>query len=324
MNKRTTLICLIIGIGLAISISGYYLQKVNAQGQRPEQRPGHQPDGTFVGPDGTHYISQKAFIDAGLRCGTRQDEEADQRGGNGGNSDNARQDGNLQAAATGSVMINVYFHVINNGTDGNISQQMINDQMTVLNNAYAGSGFSFNLVSVDRTTNSSWYTCTPGSVAERRMKQALRQGTADDLNIYTANIGQGLLGWATFPSNYARKSWDDGVVLLYSSLPGGNASPYNLGDTATHEVGHWLGLYHTFQGGCSTNATGGGDLVGDTPAEQSPAYGCPSNRDSCPTIAGKDPITNFMDYTDDSCMFEFSVGQYTRMSSQWATYRANK
>lgn len=224
--------------------------------------------------------------------------------------------------------INVYFHVIRSGSgvsNGDITTQMINDQMNVLNSAFAPWGWSFNLVTTTRTTNSTWYNGCYGS-SETAMKSALRQGSADDLNIYTCNPSGGILGYATFPSSYNSAPSKDGVVLLHSSLPGGTAAPYNLGDTGTHEVGHWMGLYHTFQGGCNRNATSGGDYVADTPAEKSPAYGCPTGRDTCTgtKFPGKDPIENFMDYSDDYCMFQFTSGQDSRMDSMFTAYRYNK
>ncbi|MFY0528312.1 zinc metalloprotease [Archangium gephyra] len=223
-----------------------------------------------------------------------------------------------QARANGSVNFKVYWHVINNGTgiaNGDIPQTQIDNSIAVLNAAYKNTPFTFTLAGVTRTTNSTWYGCAGGG-CETKMKNALRVGGAGDLNVYSNNMGRGLLGWATFPSSYASSPKMDGVVILFSSVPGGTAAPYNQGDTLTHEVGHWVGLYHTFQGGCAEP----GDYVSDTPAEGSAAYGCPTGRDSC-AAAGLDPVTNFMDYTDDACMNTFSAGQANRADSLVAQYR---
>ena len=228
--------------------------------------------------------------------------------------------------ARGGV-INVYFHVINQGSglaNGDIPDSQITAQIAVLNSAFAPTGFTFQLVGTDRTTNAAWYNMSPASIEEAQAKAALRQGTADDLNIYSANPGGGLLGWATFPSSYAANPTDDGIVVLFSSVPGGTATPYNQGDTATHEAGHWFGLYHTFQGRCSDKR---GDFVDDTPAERSPAFGCPVGRDSCTgrqLAFGLDPIQNFMDYTDDACMVEFTGSQDTRMQDLFSLYRLGR
>jgi hypothetical protein len=220
--------------------------------------------------------------------------------------------------------IPVWFHVITAGAEGHVTDAMIRDQMKVMVESFTGrtgapsSGFTFELAGITRTENADWYYMGIGSAIELEAKTALRRGGPETLNIYTVD-GAGYLGWATFPNWYTASPSDDGVILDWRSLPGGGYANYSLGDTATHEVGHWLGLYHTFQYGC----TPFNDFVADTPAERSPAFRCPTGRDTCvgPNNPGLDPIENFMDYTYDACMYLFSPGQIDRMQTAWATYR---
>ncbi len=230
-----------------------------------------------------------------------------------------------QIRKSGSVTVPVYFHVVNKGKgieNGDVPVTMLRAQVDVLNSSYAGATggantpYRFVFAGVDRTTNLAWFGAGPGTKAEREMKTALHVGNAAVLNFYTNNAGGVLLGWATFPWEYARDPLADGVVCLYSSLPGGSEVPYNEGDTGTHEVGHWLGLLHTFQDACSSQNDG----VADTPAERAPAFRCPTGRDTCPT-AGVDPIENFMDYTDDPCMYAFTPGQSARAEGLTLQYR---
>jgi hypothetical protein len=229
------------------------------------------------------------------------------------------------ARPAGSVIVQTHVHVITNTSGaGAVTAQEIADQITVLNRSYgaetggADTPFRFVLAGTDTTANNSWYTATNGTAAEQQMKNALHEGDSGDLNLYTNNMGGGLLGWATFPWDYTSAPSQDGVVVLYKSLPLGTPlRHYNGGDTAVHEVGHWMGLYHTFQGGCANP----GDFVSDTPAERSPAYGCPTGRNTC-SSPGVDPIRNFMDYTYDSCMNQLTPGQSARMDSITATYRS--
>ncbi|MCB1054205.1 MAG: zinc metalloprotease [Acidobacteria bacterium] len=269
------------------------------------------------GTQDIHFLSPDGNIQRGKRCAV-VNPSADEMS-------QVRKQVDAWIAENGTATeavtnIPVAFHVIyktrRGTTTGNIPQSWITNQISVLNAAYAGTGFSFTLASTDRTNNRKWFDRCYSTGTESQMKQALAVDPAHNLNIYTCNPSGGILGWAYFPNSYPESSYWHGVVLLYDSLPGGAAAPYNLGDTATHEVGHYLGLYHTFQGGCNAP----GDSVADTPYEASAAFGCPVGRDTC-SSAGVDPIYNFMDYTDDACMNQFTNDQVTRMQAITSTYR---
>ena len=232
------------------------------------------------------------------------------------------------------VTIPVYWHIITTSAGGGNVSALVADQMQVLNAAYGGSGFAFNLVDQEVVANDTWFFAAAGSDDEVAMKAALRQGGPESLNIYTTN-GDVYLGWATLPFYYKFAPGYDGVVLYWATLPGTGfefpVSPdlepdgtitYDRGDTGTHEVGHWLGLNHTFAGGGCSHP---GDKIKDTPVEAEPQFFC-APRDSCTgaPFPGTDPITNFMDYVDDVCMDNFTADQTTRMRKEWHAFRDKK
>ena len=226
------------------------------------------------------------------------------------------------------VTIPTYVHVITDGATGNVTNIQIAQQITVLNMAFGGfyggvdSGISFTLAGITRTNNAAWFTMNDFA-DENAAKQALRQGGPNALNIYTGTAA-GNLGFAYYPSvlraNGKKLQFLDGAVIHYGSLPGGFIPRFNLGQTATHEVGHWLGLAHTFEKGC----LGQGDRVDDTPAMSVPTSGCPEGKDTCVKEPGLDPIYNYMDYSDDECYNQFTPGQAARMQAQYIHFRTGR
>lgn len=214
------------------------------------------------------------------------------------------------------IVIPVHFHVLakNKTPDGGyVSDKKLLAQVDYLNSAYANMNISFEVESIERKIDSKWFTFEAG---EELIKSSLHQGDASSLNIYVAGIDGGILGWASFPWEYSSTPELDGVVVHYETLPGGKLKEYNQGGTTVHEVGHWLGLYHVFQGGCSD-----GDFVADTPPQAKPTYGCPNVLPNTCGGHGEDSIHNFMDYSDDVCLEDFSVGQAQRIHDTFATYR---
>jgi hypothetical protein len=216
---------------------------------------------------------------------------------------------------TGDVVIPTYVHVMASSTgEGDVTDKQIRDQIAVLNKTYGGgesreaadTRYSFELVSTDRYYNDLWHVDRQSNV----YRSQTRLGGADALNIWLVDFAY--LGIATFPWDYEKQPSIDGIRVHWDSLPGGSINNYNLGETATHEAGHWLGLYHVFQGGCR----GDGDQVDDTPAQSVATLGCPEGQDSCPS-EGEDSVHNYMDYSYDSCYNQFSPGQSLRMDDNW-------
>ncbi|WP_139925467.1 GEVED domain-containing protein [Hymenobacter sp. DG01] len=248
----------------------------------------------------------------------------------------------LARRATAAITIPVVVHVLYNTTAQNISDAQIQSQLDVLNEdfsktnadvsktpaAFAGLAADPNLqfvlakrtpsgaatTGIERksTTKTSWGT-------DDAMKKASTGGldawdSGKYLNLWVCNLSGGVLGYAQFPGGPAST---DGVVILTSAFGRGGSSsaPFNLGRTATHEVGHWLNLRHIWG-----DASCGNDLVADTPTQQTSNYGCPSfPKVTCTNGPNGDMFMNYMDYVDDACMYMFSTGQSTRMNALFAT-----
>ena len=245
----------------------------------------------------------------------------------------------LSMASNHTVNITVHFHVLHHPNFlGFLSESKIHEQMQILNNAFAGkpsnysecagkftydtdsqpvSPFNFQLESITYTIDEAAFRLD--SVEFKEKQKVLRKGTCADLNIYSGRSF--FLGLAYFPKtcpqngNISDPFLEDGVLISYKTVPGGSETHFDQGDTLVHEVGHWLGLYHTFSGNC-----GDKDYVWDTASQRSPTTECPVGRDSC-EAEGIDPIHNYMDYSDDCCMYRFTEGQVEKMILESSLFR---
>jgi hypothetical protein len=222
------------------------------------------------------------------------------------------------------IVINVYFHILTNRAgEGAVPRNVIEHQIRILNDAFAGNGvygntspFQFRLVDTDTRQNDQWFNMEYSELsptqAERDAKRALNKPGNSTLNIYTAGLSTH--GWARWPWQLADRI--DGVVVRYSTLPGGATPYYNTGDVVVHEVGHWIGLFHTSERGCNPP----GDCVEDTAPEAYLKTACNTGDDSCPGGAA-DPYWNLMNYTYDECRYLFTRGQIIRMEAIFRRYR---
>ncbi|KAF4232929.1 hypothetical protein CNMCM8980_004671 [Aspergillus fumigatiaffinis] len=251
------------------------------------------------------------------------------------------------------IEIETWFHIVSGETDADlVTDEMVILQLHYLQRAYENASISYRLKGVTRHINKTWARNGDDSA----MKKALRKGGYSTLNVYfqtnlqppsTTDFARwtsegdnrhaynsdlappSVLGFCTLPdpsinASSPRVSYSkDGCNVLAKTMPGGPMTHYNRGGTAIHEIGHWNGLLHTFEGeSCSKDNAG--DYIADTPQQSVPTDGCPSQKDSCPDSPGLDDIHNFMDYSSDDCYASFTSNQLKRMRDMWFSMRKGK
>ncbi|RYP08946.1 hypothetical protein DL764_001557 [Monosporascus ibericus] len=215
-----------------------------------------------------------------------------------------------------------------------ITAESLRAQLDVMNQAYGPYGIQFTLLTMDRVTdsrlanfNTSFFRDPEADQYRLNYLKTTRKGDYSELNIWLyTSLGDGLNGVCTLPqANYpVEELWRDGCHVAAGTMPGGDRERYNVGFTAVHETGHWLGLLHPWGGG-DGDCDGAGDGVDDTPPQSMPVFGCPATQqNSCPDRTGVDSADNYMDYADDTCYDaqKFTVGQQIRMHSSYTQLRS--